>query len=279
MSRLPSLASTLALLPVVALSTGCEALADFLPTVAFDRMDVSAVDWNGADAQFVFKINNPNPVEVKLARFDYALAFADVEWLEGDDPDGLVLGAEGDSEIALPVSIEFQELYDVVQATRGLDTIPFGLEGSFGFNTPAGIIDLPYDADGDFPALRTPRFAFKKVRVPDIDITGATIAVDLDVDNEHGSNLIFSDFDYAIKLAGTNVGTGFIANLGTVDGAETGTLTVPLTIDFLDAGTAVYEAITSDQVTVGLAAGTDVQTPFGPVPLSIDESGRVDVDF
>lgn len=267
------------LAPVVALSTGCEVLSDYLPTVAFDRLDVQSVDWEGADADFVFTVNNPNPVEIKLARFDYALSFAEVSWLEGDDPDGLLLGASGGSELALPLSLEFASLYDVVQATRGLDTVPFGLEGSFGFDTPAGIVDLPYDADGGFPALRTPHFDFSKVRVQDLNLTSATVAIDLNVDNEHGSNLIFQNFDYAVKMSGTQVGTGFVADLGTVMGAETGTLSVPIEIDFLSVGTAVYEAITTGQVDLGLKAGTDVETPFGIVPLSVDETGRVSVDL
>ncbi len=270
---------TLALLPLVLLGTGCEVLGDYMPTVAFERLDVRSVDWQGADADFVFKVSNPNPVEVKLARFDYRLSFADVEWLLGDDPDGLVLGAEGGSELALPVAIEFQSLYELVQATRGLDTIPFGLEGSFGFNTPAGMVDLPYDADGDFPALRTPKFSFKKLRVTELDWTEATVGLDLNVDNEHESNLVFENFGYTLKLAGSSVGTGLIPMLGAVEGAETGTLTVPLTIDFLSTGTAIYDALSGNSVSVGLSASTDVQTPFGPVPLTVDETGRVNIEL
>ncbi len=259
--------------------TGCEVLADYLPTVAFERLDVDAVDWEGADAEFVFRIDNPNPIEIKLARFDYALAFADVPWLEGDDPDGLILDASGGSELALPVSIEFANLYDVVQATRGLDTVPFGLQGSFGFDSPAGIVDLPYDADGGFPALRTPEVSFQKVRVENLGLTSAALALDLGIVNEHESNLIFENFDYAIELSGIDIGTGFLDLLGDVDGAETGTLSVPFEIDFLSTGTAVYDAITSGEINVGMAASTDVDTPFGAVPLSVNESGRVQVDL
>jgi LEA14-like dessication related protein len=267
------------LLPLVVLSTGCEVLGDYLPTVSFERLDVQSVDWDGAQADFVFKVNNPNPVEVKLARFDYALSFAEVEWLVGDDADGLVLGANGGSELALPVGIEFETLYELVQATRGIDTIPFELEGSFGFDSPAGVIDLPYAADGGFPALRTPKFTFNKVRVDELTWSDATIGVDLNVDNDHASNLIFQNFDYRLKIAGEEVGTGFLADLGTVSGADTGVLTIPLTIDFLSSGTAIYEALTNDSVSLGLSAGTEVDTPFGIVPLDIDESGRVNVDL
>lgn len=272
-SRTPLFLSAL-LLPLAA----CDgSLSGYAPTIAFDRLAVNAVDWESADTDFVFKVNNPNPVDITLASFDYSLAFQGVEWLSGDDPDGLELGASGDSDVQLPVSLVFSELYDMVQATRGQDSIDFGLAGNFGFNTPLGVVNLPYDADGAFPALRTPTFSFSKLRVEDLSFTGATLALDLNVDNDHESNLDFTNFDYGLSLAGIDVAAGEIADLGIVAGATTGTLTLPFEVNFLDAGTAVYEALTSNSVKVGLSATSDVDTPFGLVPLSIDQSGSVQV--
>ena len=257
---------------------GCDSqLKDYLPDVAFDRLEVNSVDWDAADTNFVFKVNNPNPIDITLANFDYSLAFEDQEWLTGDDPDGLVLGAAGSSELSLPVSLNFQDLYDMVQAVRGEDTIGFNLAGSFGFNTPIGLVDIPYDEDGAFPALRTPTFTFKALRVDDVGLTSATLALDLDVDNDHASTLDFKTFDYTFSLQGDDVGTGEVADLGSVDGATTSTLTLPLSIDYGSTGYALYELLVegSDSVRVGLKADTQVGTPFGDVPLSIDESGHV----
>ena len=275
---LPTRISALAALPLGLLLAGCTELDAYLPSVSFDRVDVDNVDWEQISSNFVFKVNNPNPIEVKLARFDYALAFAGVEWAVGDDPDGLVLDASSGSEISLPVDIVFQSLYDMVQATRGEDDIAFGLNGSFGFNTPAGVIDLPYEADGDFPALRSPGITYDRLRVDELDLTGATIELDLDIDNDHASNLMFNNFDYQLSLNGTDVGVGFLDLLAEVEGASTETVSVPLELDFVDVGAAVYSALTSSSVKVGLDAVTEVDTPFGVVPLAIDQSGNVQID-
>lgn len=257
---------------------GCDGdLKAYLPDVAFDRLEVNSVTWDAADTNFVFKVDNPNPIDITLASFDYALDFEGEEWLTGDDPDGLTLGAAGSSELSLPVNLVFKDLYDMVQAIRGEDTIDFELAGSFGFNTPIGLVDIPYDADGGFPALRTPTFAFKALRVGEVGLTSATLDLDLDVDNDHASTLDFTSFDYAFSLQGDEVGTGEVEDLGSVDGATTSTLTLPLTIDYGSTGYALYELLIegSDNVRVGLAADTQVATPFGDVPLSIDESGHV----
>jgi LEA14-like dessication related protein len=270
--------ATLFVLPLGLTLGGCTELDAYLPSVSFDRVDVDSVDWEEISSDFVFKVNNPNPIEVKLARFDYALAFGGVEWAVGDDPDGLVLDASSGSEIALPVDIVFQSLYDMVQATRGEDNIAFGLNGSFGFNTPAGVVDLPYDADGDFPALRSPGITYDRLRVDELSLSGATIELDLDIDNDHASNLMFNNFDYQLSLNGTDVGVGFLDLLAEVDGASSETVSVPLELDFVDVGTAIYSALTENSVTVGLDAVTEVDTPFGVVPLAIDQSGNVEID-
>ena len=271
MSKVPAMAL---LLPAI---SGCTELEPFLPTIAFERIDVLGVDWDGVDADFVFRVDNPNPIDIKLARFDYGLSFAGVEWLAGDDPDGLELAASDGSELSLPVGVEFVALYEMVQAIRGVDDIPFTLAGSFGFDTPIGLVELPYDAGGDFPALRVPAFELGKVRVDQIDWTSATFEVDVNVDNDHGSNLWFRDFDYAIQLSGTQVASGLIADLGGVDGATTDTFSIPIEVSFLEAGVGLYDALTSDRVDIGLDAATHVDTPFGVVPLHVDEAGQVSV--
>ena len=66
-----------------------------------------------------------------------------------------------------------------------------------------------------------------------------------------------------------------------VGGASDSTVSLPFTIDFLDAGFAVYDAITEGSIDVDLAAETDVITPFEDysIPLSIDETGNVQVVY
>ena len=251
----------------------------YLPTVSFERLDLQAISWEDVDADFVFSVKNPNPLTIDLARFDYDLAFSGVHWVSGDNPDGLVLEASGSSEWALPMHIVFQELYDLVQATQGEDTIPFEIAGTFGFDTSIGAIDLPYRADGGFPALRTPDVGYQALRVTEVGVTTADLALDLGVTNDHGSNLWFKDFDYDVDLSDFDIGSGQVADLGQALGAETTTLTLPFTVDLLESGMAVLDILTGDdQADLDLSASTDVDTPFGVVPLSIDEHGNVTIE-
>ncbi|MFT5583592.1 MAG: LEA14-like dessication related protein [Cognaticolwellia sp.] len=270
----------ISLLPLL---TACEGWEDFeldpyLPTVTFENLEVLDVDWDGVEADFVFNVNNPNPIDVNLARFDYGLAFQEVEWLNGDDPDGLTLGASGSSELALPVSFKFQDLYDLVQAVRGQDNIDFGLQGSFGFDTPAGPIDLPYAEAGDFPAPRKPGVSLNSLKVQDISFSGADLNLRLDVDNSHGSALGLAALDYDLSLAGIDLGSGYIADLGRVDGDSQTRLAIPVHVDFLGGAAALYSVLQGEKLDVDLRATLDVDTPFGVLPLTVNEFGQVNVE-
>ena len=268
----------LSLLSVPLLLSACSD-SGYLPTVSFERLDLQRISWEDVDADFVFSVRNPNPLTIDLARFDYDLAFSGVHWVSGDNPDGLVLEASGSSEWALPMHIVFQELYDLVQATKGEDTIPFEIAGTFGFDTSIGAVDLPYRADGGFPALRTPDVGYQALRVTDVGVTTADLALDLGVTNDHGSNLWFKDFDYDVDLSDFDIGSGQVANLGEALPDTTTTLTLPFTVDLLESGMAVLDILTGDdQADLDLTASTDVDTPFGVVPLSIDEHGNVTIE-
>jgi LEA14-like dessication related protein len=278
--KFPRALMALSLLPLL---TACEGWEDFeldpyLPTVTFENLDVLDVTWDGVEADFVFNVNNPNPVDVNLARFDYGLAFQEVEWLNGDDPDGLTLGASGSSELALPVAFKFQDLYDLVQAVRGQDNIDFGLQGSFGFDTPAGPIDLPYAEAGDFPAPRRPEISLNGLKVQSLGLSGADLNLKLDVDNSHGSKLGLAALDYQLSLAGVDLGSGYIADLGTVEGDSQTRLAIPIHVDFLGGASALYSVLQGEKLDVDLQATMDVDTPFGILPLTVNEFGQVNVE-
>jgi LEA14-like dessication related protein len=264
----------------IAASGGCAELEEFTPKVRFETLEVRDISFERADVDFLFSIENPNPIDLGLSSFSYDLGFEGIPLFSGSNADGLQLEAVGQSELRLPVGFTWQEAWQTVQATRGEDIVEFGLGGDFGFETPIGEVLVPYDAGGDFPAVRTPQVAFRKLRVTGVDLGGnANLKLDLDVDNDHGSSLSFQNFDYTVSLGGRQVGRGLIRRFGSVDGATTGTMTVPLEVSLLDVGSQVWDALNGgNRLRVRLAATTDVDTPFGVLPLAVDEDGDVTVE-
>lgn len=261
-----------------ALLTGCGGtFSDILPTVKFNRLDVTGLSFEEIGIDFVFDVDNPNPIGIPIQRFDYALAFEGIEFLSGNQPDGLRIAADDSSSVALPLALDFDGIFETAEAVRGLDYIGFGLEGGFGFDTDIGPVDVAFDEEGDFPALRTPRIDLSGLNV--LQATGDEVefGLDIDVDNDQGSNLDFADLGFQMKFAGAQVGQGDMEEVGTVPGATTKTFRIPFGVDYVDAIGALAAASTGEPLDVEMDAEVDVDTPFGLVPLLIDESGDITV--
>lgn len=262
---------------------GCDQfdLDDYLPDVTFQRMEVKAIDFQHIGTDFVFVVDNPNPVDIGLSSFSWGLDLEDVNLLSGENPDGFQLEAVGESELRLPVDLVWADAWATVQATRGQDMVGFGLDGHFGFMTPLGEARLPYDEGGEFPALRTPTFRPAKLRVQGLNLLtqSATVALDMAVDNDHGSTLSFQGAAYTIKLGSVDVGAGNTEFLGDVAGATEGTLTIPFTVNLLSVGTTVANAIINKTpLPVQFDAAIDVGTPFGVVPLDVLSIGTAPIE-
>lgn len=272
--------STRTLALALLLLAGCEEIEPFVPTVSFQQFELQDIDFQHVEADFEFSVDNPNPVEVQLSSFSYALGFAGVELLSGDDEEGFSLEPVGSSALVLPVDMAWEDAWSAVQATRGSDEIDFGLAGHFGFETPLGEARIPYDEDGRFPALRTPGFALENLRVSQLDLVAGTAQVELDVavDNAHASTLFFQDVAYDLSLEGRPVGSGTVASLGGVEGATEERLSLPMELDLVQAGSGIWDVLSSGgRLDAGLDATMNVDTPFGLLPLAVDETGEVKV--
>lgn len=253
----------------------------YLPKVQFKTMEVKDIDWERADTDFVFTVSNPNPVAIELSSFSWDLSFEGKDALDGTSTDGLSLPASGSTQVKIPVGLVYTDLYDLVQATKGEDEIDFALSGHFGFDTPAGEVKVPFTERGDFPAPRKPGVKLGEIRVGKVNLlqNSATVELDLKVTNEHASALSFSKFNYDLAFGGRDVASGRVADLGSAAGGKTSTLTLPVDVNLVNAGTVVIEALTGKtQLKTSLDASMDVGTPFGAIPLKIDESGRIEVE-
>ena len=152
-------------------------------------------------------------------------------------------------------------------------------------NQDAEVVYLPYDADGDFPALRKPKFSLNKLRVKDLSWNEIKLDLVMDVDNEHASNLIFNRFAYDLSLGGASTLSGVVDDLEEViHGGDADVETpnqkvrLPITIDSLSVIGSLWDLLRNgERLNAQFAATTDVDTPFGLMEHAVDETGDLDV--
>lgn len=273
-----------ALIPAAAvlLTTGCIPAEDLLelveeisPEVSFQDLSLTGLDFDGADGEFTFRLDNPNGVGLNLSSFEWALDFDDRPFLDGVDTDGLTIEPWGTTSVVVPVSVDFAELIDLVGVAQGVDSVPWTLHGAFGFEGVFDEVRVPFEHGGDFPALRRPQARVDALRLESVDWWGqeADLAVDVQLDNP-GGPIGLDEFFYAISVEGHEVASGWLGSVSGLDGTEARQVSLPVGIDLLESAAAVVEAVVDQEagVSVGLIVSARVRTPFGTVPWDFDET-------
>lgn len=181
--------------------------------------------------------------------------------------------------MAIPVSLKFADIFQLVKNVEGKDNLGFSIAGDFGFNTPVGMASVPFKEEGQFPVVHAPSISIKDAKVKDVNLlkNKATLALDLGVSNKKGGSAIgLSGLNYEISLGGKNVGGGVmeVAQAAVASGAEQ-TLSIPVDLKLAELGTTVVKLVQGKSAAdVGIKGIVKVATPFGDIPLDISEVGN-----
>ncbi len=273
-----ALAATLPLPSCSQLGSLGEALAPFTPKLKFKNLALRSIDFSKVDVDFLFALDNPNPVSVKLASFGYALGLEGVEILKGTQADGFKLEARGESELAIPLSLTYQRIFELVGAVKGKDQLGFSVAGEVGFNTPVGVARVPFREEGKFPVVHTPDISVKGIGVGDLNILQGKARLDLKLgiaNPSAGSALGFQNFRYDVSLMGAKVVESVLGAVPEVGAGGSQEVPVPIALNLLSAGGAIVEAVTKKKaLDVGFKGVVDVKTPFGVIPFDVNEIGN-----
>lgn len=256
-------------------------LKDLMPKIRFDRFEVKNLTFEQIDTVFILEIDNPYPVGIDLGSFSWGLQLAGNDFLSGKDKKGSNIEASGTSKLRIPVSLGFQQIFATVTDLQGKDSVPFRFSGHVGVNTPLGQLKLPYQAKGDMPVIKPPKISFQKIRLDKVDVLGgkATIAVDLGLAHQGAATMLFKAFDYDLTIGGKKVLEGLVDDLAEVPAGKTRTVSLPVTVNLISVGETIFRAITGGgKLDVGLDARLKIGTPFGDLPLSINETGNLRVE-
>lgn len=265
----------LSLAAAVASLTGCAFLSQFLqsafqqPAFSFRNMALNDISLGGLTLDTVWDLSNPNSVGLSLASVDYALFIDEKQVVAGAPPQGLNIPARGSTELHFPASFKFTDLVAVIDTFLNKDTATWRAEGGLGLQTPVGVLRLPIAKAGDFEVPKVPLIAFDNPRITNVTLQGATIEFPLKVTNRNTYALPIAGLTGNVVMAGNNIGTLSTGNLGQMEGKGLKQVTLPLTINFLQAANAAVTAARGGNAQVNFTA----QLQSGPqaVPVRVDQ--------
>ncbi len=125
------------------------------PEITYDRFEVKHIAVDKAEVEFIFIVNNPNPVGLDDISMDYELFLKGQSAAQGKDVKFSVK-PNSKSEIRLPVEINYIKAFKSVEilteaVVSGQKSVPFTLNTVSKINVKPATFNIPVTARGDLP--------------------------------------------------------------------------------------------------------------------------------
>jgi LEA14-like dessication related protein len=252
------------------------------PTASVKGLRLTGLDLNGVNLVFDVGVDNPNPVSISLASLDYDLKLQGSSFLRGDQPMGMQLAAKGNSQVQVPVRLGFQQLHNSYARLKNAREVGYELDMGMGFEVPLlGRIKIPVNYKGKVPIPEIPSVSLRSIDVRQLTLSGATLQLELEVDNPNAFTLMLDKLDYNLKLNGFNLGSGVVNKGMQVQQNGRGRVSLPLKFNFAQAGKGLYSVLLGQRVNYNLS-GSMQASSSNPVLKSfhipLDKQGKVDLN-
>ncbi len=282
---------TVGLLTIVAviLFGGCTELINLLnltniqkPDAKLEDVKLNDLTFNEADMLFNIRISNPNAVSVNLSGFDYNLLINDASLLKSNENTRIEIPARGTTNLPLPVTLVFKDIYEIYQGLKDADSLDYTLNTVLRFDLPTiGAVQVPLSYSGALPNLKLPKIALKQIRLEKIGITGADLRMQISVDNPNAWAMMLNRFDYQLKVGGRQWIQGNKDKQQNISGKSDGVLEVPIFLNFMDMGKSVYDMIAgSEKLDYHLSGQVDLGSSIemlGQFNVPFDKSGKIEI--
>lgn len=234
------------------------------PEVTVTGAEIELLTFDEARVRFDVALANPNPVGVSLAGFDYRLTIDGVELLTGAVEKTVSIPARGSSTIPVPVAFRYDALISAVASLTDAAESPYQMSVGFSFDVPVlGKVRVPGSLKGTIPVIRVPRVRVSGLRLEQLTLEAASLALSLEIRNPNGFPFTLEAMEYSFDVGGRRWAAGRAAKVEAIDPGSVGRLYLPLRLNLLTAGRTVAEALGKrGPVSFVLDGRTAVSTPL-----------------
>ncbi len=257
----------------------CQSLQQLVqsPSVKIAGVKLDNINFQSVTLDFDLQVHNPNGFGMNLSGYTYRFALQDKELLSGNETKGVSVAAQGESHVHIPLTLQFKEIYSLIQNTKSLDSLAYQLSGSI---TPSGIfsnLTVPFSKSGSLPNIRIPEVSLQGLKVNKLNLTGIDLNLVMRLKNPNTFGFNLGKLNYAIQLAGQSVATGETSQAAAVPSKGTGEIRLPIKLDFLSAASSLKTALGGGSIECNISGGADLDTPFGNLALPIETKQIVSI--
>ena len=218
------------------------------PTARLTDTRLTNIDFEQADLVFDLAVQNQNPFGINLAGLEYDLKIENRSLISGITAQGLKIGPAATSNVQLPVTLKFADLKKLPGELWQQDKFSYQLDSRFIVDLPViGNYAIPVAKQGELPVPRLPRVSLNDVTVRNLSISSAELVARVEIENPNAFDLVFTDFDYSLKINRQEWGQGSIQDNIRVPEKGRSTIAIPVKLDMLSMGRTVYQVLADRQ--------------------------------
>lgn len=250
------------------------------PEASVKKVSITGLSFDAVDLLFDIDVRNPNALGIKLNSFDYELQMNENSFLSGLNDSGLEIAANGQKTVQLPLTLKFADLYNMFSSLKDQDSSVYELQAGFAFDVPVlGAVRIPVSKSGSIPNVKLPKIRVGALKLNNISLSGADLALILKVDNPNIFGINLNKLKYRFDVNGRSWGTGEIAQALRITEKGEGELTIPISLNFMELGMGLYNALTrGESLSYRLNGNVNFGTTLpllGETQLSFDRDGQI----
>jgi len=237
---------------IVSLIAGCAQFDRHIetvkPTAKLAGTRLANINFDQADLIFDIAVKNKNPFSIPLSGVDYELKVGGNSLLSGVTGQGIKIKSSTTTNVALPVSLKFDDLSKIPGKLWKQDQVAYELDTSINIKLPIiGNYAIPFSRKGELPVPKVPNIQLKDLQVKSLSFSEAEIVADIEVDNPNAFDLGLSNFNYRLDINQTTWGEGTSNQTTSIPKKGKGVISIPLKLDLLSMGKAAFELLSGNK--------------------------------
>ncbi len=214
------------------------------PEVSISGIGVSSISMEGMTLQFALDVDNPNPLPLSLAGFDYALKLDGSQLLAGEQRDRVEIKARGKSQVQIPVSLKFADLSRLLSGGLAGESLDYELQTAALVDLPVvGVKRFPASRKGEFPVPRPPTVSLTGIDIQQIGLTGAKLVIGATLENPNGFGMEIGSLAYDLAVNGRRWAKSSLDGGVALRGKGSDSISIPVELDFREMGGSLYQAL------------------------------------
>lgn len=233
---------------VMILGAGCSTLKEMAnirtPSATVEAVRFDHFNFTNIGLVFDVRVDNPNAIPVHLAGMDYSFAVEGRSLMSGRQDEKLEIAAGKKSSIAVPVDLNLTQLYQAIASLGGRDSFPYEFKSTFDLDLPVlGKTTVPVAHQGELPVVKPPSVEFGGLKKNSLNLLGADLTLQLDVENPNAFSLMMKKFNYQFAVDGKTWAQGVAGQPMGLESKAGSRLEIPISLNFLTMGKSLYQIV------------------------------------